>query len=141
MTEVWLLFIIVALIIEALTFNLITIWIALGSLIAYITSYITGNETIQITVFTVVTITSILFTRKFVKKFISVNTEKTNIDAVIGKIGIVVKDIENEEVGRVKVMGKNWSAISFDEKTIKEGSKVEILKIQGVKLVVKEGVK
>lgn len=137
MAIVWLVIIIASLIMEALTFNLITIWIAIGGLAAYITSYITDNETIQIIIFFIVTIVTLLSTRRLVRKFIK-NSEKTNLDDVIGKKGIVTKDIVDEDVGRVKVMGKSWSAISEDEKSIKEGSKVEVLKIKGVKLIVKE---
>jgi membrane protein implicated in regulation of membrane protease activity len=137
MTMFWIIIIIVSLIIEALTFNLITIWISLGGLAAWISSYFTDNSAIQIIVFFVVTIVSLLSTRKLVKKFVS-NDVKTNLDDVVGKKGIVIKEIIDDEVGRVKVMGKEWSAKSYNEKTIKENTKVEILEIKGVKLIVKE---
>ena len=44
--------------------------------------------------------------------------------------------INKLEPGEVKVDGKKWSAIS--NKKINVGSKVEILSIDGVKLLVKE---
>jgi membrane protein implicated in regulation of membrane protease activity len=78
---------------------------------------------------------SLLATRKLVKKLIK-NKIKTNLDDVVGKKGIVIKSILKDEIGRVKVMGKDWAAISDEE--IKEGTKVEILEIKGVKLVVEE---
>ena len=52
------------------------------------------------------------------------------------KIGLVTEPITRLEPGEVKVDGKRWSAIA--NKKIKKDSKVEILAIDGVKLVVKE---
>ena len=50
--------------------------------------------------------------------------------------GIVTQDIDKLKPGEVKVDGKMWTAIS--DKEIKKGKVVEILKIEGVKLKVKE---
>ena len=55
---------------------------------------------------------------------------------IIGKIGIVTKEITKTDIGEVKIDGKYWSAKA--DKKIKEGSKVEILAIEGVKLIVLE---
>ena len=58
----------------------------------------------------------------------------TNLDRVVGMIGIVTEDITNNEIGEVKVDGKRWSAISNSE--IKKGEYIKVEKINGVKLVV-----
>ena len=76
------------------------------------------------------------WTRKFVEKVKGTDIIPTNLDRVIGKIGIVTSDITKLEPGEVKVDGKKWSATST--KKINVGSKVEILSIDGVKLKVKE---
>ena len=138
MELIWLIIVISAIIIEALTFNLVTIWIAIGGLFAYISTFITDVENIQIVVFLLVTIISLISTRKFVKYFINKDKVKTNLDDVEGRYGIVTDKIKDDEIGRVKVMGKSWSAKSDDEKTIEEGKKIKVIKIEGVKLIVKE---
>ena len=51
-------------------------------------------------------------------------------------IGIVTKDIKKDEYGEVKVDGKYWTA-KADKKILRD-SEVEILAIDGVKLIVKE---
>ncbi len=135
---IWIITIIISLIVEALTFNLVTIWIALGALAAYIISFFTPNETIQIFMFFLVTILSLIFTRDFVKRYISKTKVKTNLDSVVGKTGTVTKKITSDETGRVKVMGKSWSAVSENNKVIKQDTKVKIIKIEGVKLIVKK---
>ena len=133
---VWFACIFVFLIIEAITLNLVTIWFAFGSICAYITSYFTENIIIQLIVFTLTTAISLFLTRPLLEKYIKKNKESTNFDRIIGKIGIVTKTIKKHEAGRVKIDGKDWMAIS--EKMIKEGTEVEILKIDGAKILVRK---
>ena len=133
---VWFALIFVFIIIEAITLNLVTIWFAFGSICAYITSYFTENIIIQLIVFTVVSTVSLLLTKPLVEKYIKKNKESTNFDRIIGQIGIVTKEIKKHDSGRVKIDGKDWMAIS--EKNIKEGMEVEILKIEGAKIIVRK---
>lgn len=136
MEWIWLILVLVFLVIEAITFNLITIWFALGSLAAFISAYFVDNTSIQIIVFVIVTTLSLIMTRGMIKKLISQKPIRTNLDVVIGKTGIVTKEIRTHEIGRVKIAGKTWAAIS--KKDIDEGAEVEILDIEGVKLIVKK---
>jgi len=133
-TLMWLIIVVVALLIEATTFALVSIWIALGALCAMFVSMFTDSIMIQLVVFVVVTIASLLGTRPFVKKFLNMKKEKTNLDGMAGKEGIVLEDITDKKPGYVKSEGKMWTAISDEE--IKEGEKVKVLEIQGVKLKV-----
>ena len=75
-------------------------------------------------------------TRPLVNKYIKKNIEKTNIDKVMGKIGIALTDIEPLKNGRVKVDGKDWMASS--ESKIKKNEKIEVLKIEGAKIIVRK---
>lgn len=133
---VWFALIFLFLIAEAMTLNLVTIWFAFGSLCAFICSYFTENIVIQLIVFTIFTVISLLLTKPLLEKYLKIGKEKTNYDRIIGKIGIVTKDIKKHDSGRVKIDGKDWMAIS--DRTIKKDSEVEIMKIEGVKLIVKE---
>lgn len=132
----WFIAIFVFLVIEALSFNLITIWFAFGSLCAFISVYFTDNFLIQLVVFIMMASLSLILTRPLVNKYIKKNIEKTNIDKVIRKIGIALTDIEPLKNGRVKVDGKNWMASS--EEIIKKDEKIEVLKIEGAKVIVKK---
>ena len=97
---------------------------------------VTENVLIQTIVFLVISIVTLILTRPLAKKFLIPTVVKTNYDKVIGMIGIVTCDIKKHENGEVKVDGKYWTAKS--DHTILKDSKVEILAIEGVKLIVKE---
>ncbi len=133
---IWFVLIFVFLIIEAMSLNLITIWFAFGSLCAFISMYFTENIVIQLIVFTISTALSLILTKPLLEKKLKFAKEKTNYDRIVGKVGIVTKEIKKHENGRVKVDGKDWMAKS--ENNIKEGAEVEILKIEGAKIIVKE---
>jgi len=54
-------------------------------------------------------------------------------------VGIVIEKIDTiQGTGQIKVSGQIWSAKSFDKGVIERDDRVEILDIQGVKLVVKK---
>ncbi len=100
-------------------------------------SFITDNLIIQTAVFVISSIALIFLTKPLVKKYIDKDAFiPTNVDSLIGKRAKVSKTIDSEP-GLVKVKGEVWTAISEDESTIEEGKEVEIVKIDGVKLVVK----
>lgn len=136
MTFMWMVLFLVLIVLEIVTVGLISIWFALGALASFVSSFWIDSIWIQLGIFVGVSAISLLLTRKIVAKFRINDSEKTNLDRVIGKIGIVTEDIDKLAVGEVKVDGKKWSAIS--DKKINVGSKVEILSIDGVKLKVKE---
>ena len=63
-----------------------------------------------------------------------------NADGVVGKVAKVIEDIDNlAPSGTVQIDGKEWTARSKDGSVIKKDSLVTIDKIEGVKLIVKEG--
>ena len=136
MFEIWLAFFIILVVIELTTVNLVSIWFAIGALAAAITTIFTDTFTVEFTVFTIVSLISLVLTRSFVKRFSKKEIVKTNIDRVIGKIGIVTEQITAIEPGEVKVDGKRWTAIA--DKTIEEDKEVKILSIHGVKLKVEK---
>ena len=73
-------------------------------------------------------------------KIFNFKKTSTNIDGLIGKIGLVTKDIDNiQSLGEVQINHDYWGAINYDEcEVIKKGTKVEILDIRGDKLIVRE---
>ena len=136
MTMEWLIAFVVLIFIELITVNLVSIWFAIGALVAIITTIFTDSLVIQVVVFIVVSVLSLLLTKPFMKKFKKFDVVPTNSDRVIGKIGEVIKDIKANEYGEVKVFGNVWTATSDSE--IEVGTKVKVISIEGVKLIVKK---
>ena len=132
---IWIIVLIISLTVEACTMNLVTIWIAFGSLFALISSLFIDEWMIQTIIFIVTTLLTLIFTRKFISKVLKIESVKTNLDSVIGQVGIVTSEISEDKPGRIKVAGKIWTAVSCNKISI--GEKVDILAIEGVKLVVK----
>lgn len=134
---IWLAIAVVMIIMEIVSLGLTTIWFAGGALIAALVAFLGGKLMLQIMVFSVVSLVLLIFTRPIAQKHLMKNTEKTNVESLIGKIGIVTADIRNLELeGVVKLNGLEWSARSEDETDIPKGSKVEVKAVSGVKLIV-----
>lgn len=136
----WLILCGIFLIIEIFTATFLMFWPGIGAFFAFLTSLVTDNQLIQIGVFTVTSILLIIFMKPIVKKFFKSNDDTVmNSNSLIGKTGIVIKEINTlEGRGQVKVNGELWSAFTEDENvTINEGEKVTIESISGVRLKVK----
>ena len=128
-------------IVEIATTGFLIFWLGVSSILAMITSFITDSIFIQTAVFVISSVILIPLTTPFVKKY--VDNEKstaTNAYSLIGKTGVVTVDINAlDATGQVKVNGEIWSAKS--DSNISKGTEVEVLKIDGVKLIVSPKVK
>lgn len=138
MWQSWLIVSGVCFVIEMITTGFLVFWLAIGALLAMITSFFTDNLIIQITVFVVSSSLLILFTKPLVKKFLNdKDNVSTNAYSIIGKKGLVTEEINSiSGTGQVKVGTETWSAKCLDEEIIEKGSNVEITSIDGVKAVV-----
>ena len=87
-------------------------------------------------VFIVVSGIALIITKPIVKKLRVRKIEPTNLDRIIGKEGVVTKEISKNTYGEVNVKGSIWTATS--KKEIKKGASIKVLKIEGVKLLVEE---
>ncbi len=133
-TVSWIIIFLVLIVIEAVTVDLVSIWFAIGALVCSFVALLTEDLFLQLMVFVLVSAITLFCTKGFVNKIKSRKVVPTNLDRIIGLIGVVTEKITNNS-GEVTVDGKRWSAISAEE--ISVGSKVEILSIDGVKLQVK----
>lgn len=141
LTTVWLVLFVIFVVAEVVTAGtLVSIWFCIGSLAAMVAARAGTPMLVQVVVFLVVSIALLILTKPFIKKVLKQKNEPTNADIIIGRVGVVVEDINNfEEKGAVKIDGKVWTARSLDEdKAIPKDSKVKIVKIQGVKVLVEE---
>ena len=138
MAFVWIVIALALGIIEAATVSLVSIWFAVGAVVAILPAYFGAPIWLQVLVFLAVSAVCFAFTRKFFKDVIKVKKQPTNVDGLIGEDGIVTAEINNlEGTGKVFISGLTWSAKSFDGESIPEGSVVTVKKIEGVTLIVK----
>lgn len=135
---IWLGILIVLIIIEIITLGLSTIWFAGGAIVSFIAALLGADVVIQVILFLVVSIILLLFTRPVAVKYLNHNRTRTNIDSLIGKQAVVIEEIENlKGLGKVQVNGLEWTArTSEDYQNIEKDSIVNIVRVDGVKLIV-----
>lgn len=135
---IWLILCGAFLLIEIFNISFLLIWPGIGSFFAFIASVLGAPIEIQLAVFAISTTIMIIFMKPLTKKlFKNKDNTKMNNDAMIGKKGVVIKEINStEDVGQVKVAGELWSAIALNDERIKINEIVEVTKVDGVKLVV-----
>ncbi len=95
---------------------------------------------LQVFIFAIISFLAFLSMRKLGKKVLANPGPETNVFALKGKLAHVTKAIPANGRGYVKVGGEEWVAITQDHSALAINTKVEILDIDGNKLVVKETV-
>jgi len=137
---IWLVLFVAMLIIEAVGPALVSIWFALGAVIALILSFIPEVAWwIEVIVFVVISIATLLALRPILKRYIKRNNYNTNIDSFTGKRGYVIEDVTYLRPGAVKIGDVSWTAIPVnkDEKIV-ENEIIEVVAVNGNKLIVKK---
>jgi membrane protein implicated in regulation of membrane protease activity len=79
----------------------------------------------------------LVFTRPIAIKKLKVGKVKTNVDALVMEEALVTKKISKFGKGEVKVKGQIWTAVSEDNNEIEEGTVCSVVRIEGVKAIVK----
>ncbi len=135
---IWLALAIIFIIIEALTFSVITIWFAIGSFILVFLSFLPIPFPYQVIIFLAISIVLLLLTRPLVLKKLEGKKQKTNVDSLAGMAVIVTKAITPFEKGEIKVNGNFWSAKAENNETIKKETECVILRVEGVTAIVEK---
>ena len=126
-------------VVEAATAGLVSVWFAVGSVGAFFAALADLSMTVQLVVFAAVSAAALAVTRPLVARFGRSRHVPTNLDRVIGRTAGVTEDIDNDAAtGAVYVDGKTWTARSACGEVIPAGSRVEIERMEGVKLFVKK---
>lgn len=67
----------------------------------------------------------------------TIKNTKTNADALPGKHGVVVQTIAAHGVGRVRVEGAVWVALSECGKEIIKDMPITVVRVEGIRLIVR----
>lgn len=107
---IWLIITVILIVVEIITLGLTSIWFAGGAFVAGLISLTGAHWLVQLLVFAVVSTLLFVFTRPFAAKHLMKNVEKTNVDSLIGKEGIVKQEINNLEARGV-VNFRAWNGL------------------------------
>ena len=139
MTGFWLIIMVVMLAVEAAAPGLVSVWFAVGALAALISAVCKAAVWLQVVIFVGVSVLALILTKPLVKKYVNGKAQPTNADMILGKECIVIEAIDNlAGTGAVSAGGKIWTARSTDDaQKIPEGMSVSVVRIEGVKAIVK----
>lgn len=96
----------------------------------------TGSELLMLVLAIGLSVLYIAVGRKKIRRKITTITTKTNIDKVVGSTGTVVRGINPDTAGIVRIDDEKWRA-SADE-VLYEGDTVTIEAIEGVTVIVRK---
>ncbi len=137
MAAVWIIIAGIALLIEAITTGLTSIWFTIGAFVAAVAAWLGAGLPVQIVIFLVVSIALMLLVRPLAKKKVTGEIIPTNADSLIGKRLVVKEEVNNSEKKGMATVGDiDWRLNSVDGSIIKEGSVVIVKAIEGTKLMV-----
>ena len=137
MTILWIAAIVVFGVVEALTAGLVSIWFVPGAVAGLIAAMAGAGLLAQLVLFLAVSAAALAATRPLVKKLSAGRAVPTNADRVLGRTARVTETIDNDSAaGAVYVDGKTWTARSADGTVLPAGSRVEVRRMEGVKLIV-----
>ena len=136
---IWLILLIVFAGIEGITAGLVSIWFCAGSLVALVATWLGASLPVQIGLFAIVSVVAMALGRAMARKWLHPKMEKTNADRILDQEGVVVEEIDNLNAsGQIKIGGAVWSARAEGEEVIPPGTRVRVVRIEGVKAIVRK---
>ena len=113
LTLLWAAALVTLLAVEAGTTNLVSIWFALGALIALIVSLFTPSFAVQMMVFAVVSLLALVLTKPLVRKMrIRKPASSLGLERNLGRQATALTELVPGQHGRVRLDGVDWIAIS-----------------------------
>ena len=134
----WAATIVVFAIAEAATTALVSIWFAVGAAAAMVASIFTASLGVQCAVFAVVSaVTLAVMLPLLAKRRTMRQPPITNGSPLtIGSRGIVLREIPQGDIGRVRVDGLDWQARTVDGTPLPKDARCEVKNVDGAVLIV-----
>jgi len=124
---------------EVFTAGFFILWFGIGALIAGLLALLGVGIIWQWLAFVVVSGVLVAVSRKFADRVTKQQPPGIGADRLIGKIGVVLEDINNSEnTGRVRIDKDEWRADSETGEMISKGTRVIVTGLDGTHALVKE---
>jgi membrane protein implicated in regulation of membrane protease activity len=132
---IWIAVFIIGILFEIFATTFVALCFSVGSVFGFIMLLVDAPVPAQILVFLVTTGLTIWLMKPVRDRYLTKSVVKTNIDAMIGEVGVVEEEVSNVEAkGAVKVNGLTYTARSINGETLEVGRIVIVVRIEGVKL-------
>lgn len=134
----WTVITVICLIVELGSGDFYVTCFAIGALCTVIPALIGLPLWVQILVFVVCSVASIIFIRPSLLRHIHNRAERpSNADALIGRKGVVIEAIGKDGFGYVKIDGDEWKAHSATGEAVAKGETVEVVGRESIIITVK----
>ena len=134
----WLIFAIILFLVEIFTAGFVLAAFGVGALVAMLVAFLGLGLEWQLAAFVVVSALGVIFSRRFADRISGEQPENFGIDRVIGKSAVVLEPIDNSAAtGMVRVEREEWRAQSLDGEPIPVGVTVEVVAVDGTRLLVR----
>lgn len=121
--------------IEASTFNLVSVWFAVGGAAALISCIFTGSLRVQSAVFVAVSILCLLALRPLTARLRRPLTP-TNGDLNVGRTATILTPVTDDAPGRARLDGVDWNAQAVPGAAFAPGEKCRVAAIRSTLLIV-----
>jgi membrane protein implicated in regulation of membrane protease activity len=136
---IWVVIAVAMLAIEASTTAFFTIYFGVAAALVAVAAAAGLPVTAQVLAFGAISVGGLVLTRPALKRITADRGRdvRSGVDAMAGQIGVVTEPIGELDPGLVKIGGEIWRARSyFDNEPIPAGTRVEVVKVQGVTALV-----
>jgi membrane protein implicated in regulation of membrane protease activity len=110
--------------------------LAAGAFFAALCAFLNFSLEVQCVTAATISLVTFWILRWYVTKKFN-HSHKTNTDALIGKEAIIIIQITPHTIGRIKIQGEEWPAITKENISLSKGTVVRVIAIQGNKLIVR----
>lgn len=136
--ETWLGVTILLTVAEMFSMDLILLMLATGAGVAMIAALLGAPVVLQVLLFSAASFAALALIRPGVRERLHNGPELSlGHGQLVGHQGLVLARITDQEAGRIKLDGQEWTARPYDETlTIEAGENVEVLQIKGATAMV-----
>jgi membrane protein implicated in regulation of membrane protease activity len=134
---IWMALAAIFIIAEIFTAGFFILWFGIGAAVAGVLALLGLGAGWQWGSFVVVSGVLLVISRRFAERFTKQQPPGIGADRFIGKVGIVLEEIDNEkDTGRVRMDKEEWRAESESGEIIPPGMRVTVTRLDGVHLIV-----
>ena len=137
--QFWTLVGFICLILELTSGDFFIMCFSIGAFVTAIASTFVPSFTVQIIIFAVASLLCLLFVRPLALKYLHRKGEDrpSNVDAMIGRKGVVTDAIPADGYGRVKIDGDSWKACGENDQPIAKDAHVEVVSMASTIITVR----
>ncbi len=136
MVWIWLAVTVIAIVVEIITPELVSLWFAIGGIVGIAFSFIPGLPWWgEIIIFAVLSMILLLSLRPVLSKYLKRKSLATNVDRLIGQDIRMITKADFDNLGSAKIGDVVWSVKSENQSSLLADEIVRIVAVDGNKLI------